>query len=120
MPPDRAILEELKEIAESEDPIPTKQMNKLLLAGMLSISQSIETLRTTQESCAKMITDALKPIKKNPMVAVGDFIIAHPKTTLMLSIGFLVLSNIWFIDEVRYMVLVWLKVPEAIIKLLVH
>ena len=113
MPPDKAMLEELKEMSEGENPIPTKQMNRLILAGMVALSSQIEDLEIN-------ITKKLEPIKKNPMVALGDFIVAHPKMTAGIVIFLLIISNIWFIDGIRYGVLKWLKVPEELINLLVH
>jgi hypothetical protein len=120
MPPDNAILEELKEMSQEEQTIPAKHMNRLILAGMVALSNQLEALKTSQEQVAPSIIKALEPIKKNPMVAAGDFIAAHPKLTVGIVIFILAMSNIWFIDSVRYGVLVWLKVPEEIIKLLVH
>jgi hypothetical protein len=120
MPPDNTILEELKEMSQEEKTIPAKHMNRLILAGMVALSNQLEALSKAQEQVAPSIIKALEPIKKNPMVAMGDFISAHPKLTVGIVIFILAMSNIWFIDSVRYGVLVWLKVPEEIIKLLVH
>ena len=119
MPPDKAILEELK-VLSNEDSIPTKQMQRLILAAVVELSDKLDGLKSTQEQCASAIVESLKPIKKNLMFQIGDFITAHPKTTVSIIVFALFMSNLWFIDEIRYNVLLWLKVPEEIIKLLVH
>jgi len=119
MPPDNAILEEFQDILDDDDiKIPPKATNRLLLAGILSLKNQVTDLKQTQIDCAKSIADAMKPIKKNPMFILGDFIQRHPKTAASLLAFLLMLSNIWFIDDFRVAVLTWLKVPAYFINLL--
>ena len=119
MSPDNAILEEFQDILDDDDiKIPPKATNRLLLAGILSLKNQVTDLKQTQIDCAKSIADAMKPIKKNPSIILGEFIQIHPKTAVSIFIVGLLLSNIWFIDEFRIAVLTWLKVPIYFINLL--
>ena len=84
----------------------------------MSLKNQVTYLKQTQIDCAKTIKDALEPVKKNPAIVIGDFIMQHPKTTIGLFTVFLALSNIWFVSDFRVAVLTWLKVPAYFINLL--
>ena len=117
MPTDMGVLEELQDLLD-DDGLPAKATNRLLLAGILSLKNQVTDIKQTQIDCAKTIKDALEPVKKNPAIVIGDFIRQHPKISTGMLLFFLVLSNIWFIDDFRIGVLTWLKIPPFLINLL--
>lgn len=115
------LLKELKEMSENEEKaIPTKTMNRLILTAMVELYEKIESIKVSQNQCTETIVEAIKPIKKNPLYILGEHIQRNPKFFVMLFVLILLLSNLWFIDEIRYQVLLLLKVPEGIIKFFVH
>lgn len=123
------MLSELRRIAESENPVPQKQANRLMLAAMVSLISDIQSLRTAlmngqetakeeRQAIRRELMAEIETVKSNPAILLGIWVKKNPKIALLTFLLLFAIINIWFVSDFRGPVLEALGLPNPLVVLI--
>ena len=79
------------------------------------MTKDIKNLSDRVDCLASDPVTGINRLFKNPLIVVGFFVQKHPKWALTIFILFLLMLNLWLIDDFRIAVLQWAHVPDFFI-----
>lgn len=134
---DKALLEELQHIVESDtEQITQKSTNRLLLASMVSVvntvnqmvtkldhltdslSDQVNAVSNQADECGELFAtkDDIRRIEANLAFRAGKFVAEKPRTAAVIFLLLVIITNTWFVSDFRHWVLVLLGLPTSLLQ----
>jgi hypothetical protein len=134
---DGEMLKELRELAKKEGALKTAAALRLICTAQLDLVDTFHDFKDEASGRDEIIGSLRKEVGAvstslaemklkldlmclNPVIKVGAFIRSNTKLSILILVMFLLVSNLWFIQEFRYAVLRWIGVPMSIIEVFNH
>jgi len=109
----------IQELLDSDDDVPQKVVNKVVLAALGEIKSELQRLTAIEESRKTEVNyehgrfkERIETLEqKNVVMWVQE----HPKGFSILVVAVLVLLNLWFVSDFRHAILPLLGLPANLI-----